>query len=278
MRSHLLVATDFSVPAQHMTRSLEHLRTYGADTITLVHIQPSPAPWISATEDRDYAEERLREVADDLEGHGWTVDVRHETGRPGSRIVELADEVDADLIALANQGHGATAEVVLGSVAADVLERADKPIFLFCADAVDDPEALATVPLWDRLICPIDFSEPSSRALSWATEIATTEWTPLMLVHAVDDRFHGERETEKRRRRLDALAEEVRGEGVRQVETEVVRGRPKKVIVEAGDHYPGALFVMGTHGRGWLGDLMLGGTSRAVARRGTHHALFIPGR
>lgn len=278
MRPHLLVATDFSLPAQHMTESLSHFRNYGAHKITLVHVRPSPPMWSSLPEDKKYAANRLEEIADELRARDWNVEVKNESGRPGSRIVSVADEQQVDMIVLANQGHGAASEVVLGSVATDVLERAQRPVFLFCADAVDDFQNLATIPMWDRIICPVDFSDSSARALDWATEIAITEWTPIVLLHAIDDRFHGDAETQKRSKQLDRLSDELRQQGLQEVETELVVGRPKKVVSEAGEHYPGALFVMGTRGRGWLGDLMLGGVSRAIARRGTHHALFVPGK
>lgn len=278
MRPHLLVATDFSLPAQHMMESLSHFRNYGAQKITLVHIRPTPPMWSSMPDEKKYAEDQLQQVAGDLRSRDWEVELRNESGRPGSRIVSLADDVQADMIVLANQGHGAASEVILGSVATDVLERARRPVFLFCADAVDDLQNLSTTPMWDRILCPVDFSDSSARALDWATEIATTEWAPIVLLHAVDDRLHGDTEAQNRRRKLDTLSDELRQQGVQEVETELVVGRPKKVVSEAGEHYPGALFVMGTRGRGWLGDLMLGGVSRAIARRGTHHALFVPGK
>ena len=276
MRPHLLVATDFSVPAQQMTKNLGHFQNYGADKITLLHVRPlSPLVARSSDETR-YVNERLDEIAGDLRSTGWEVTTGNHKGRPGSMIVATADDVDADMIVLANQGHGATSEVVLGSVATDVLERSHRPIFLFCADAIDDPQSIETTPLWDRLVCPVDFSDASTKALEWTKEIASAEWTPVVLLHAVDDRYHGERETQKRQARLDKIVEDLREKDLSDVAREIIVGPPKKMVAEAGDHYPGALFVMGTHGRGWLGDLMLGGVSRAVARRGTHHALFIP--
>ena len=277
MRPHLLVATDFSLPAQKLTRSLGHFQNYGADKITLVHVRPTSPLWSFSQEEKHFARQRLEEVADDLRSGGWSVEIQNVSGRPGTQIVSVAAKVQADLIVLANQGHGAASEVVLGSVAADVLERARRPVFLFCADAVDDSQDLATTPMWDRIICPVDFSEPSMDALQWAIEIATTEWTPMVLLHAVDDRFHSDREAKRRRDELEKRRDELRERGISDLSIQVVTGHPKKVVAEAGDHYPGALFVMGSHGRGWLGDLMLGGVSRSVARRGTHHALFVPG-
>ncbi len=268
MRPHLLVPTDFSMPAKKMVKNLDDFRFAGAERITLLHVREAAYPAQTSLEQDDYFRELLEETATDLRSRGWRVDIRKEEGRPGSRIVELAEEVGADMIVLANHGHAALSEVVLGSVAADVLERAKKPVFLFCSKAVD-------APLWDRIVHPTDFSEAADRARSWAAELALEEGSPLVLLHAVDDRYSSERTAQKRRKKLETLRAELKTEGLDSVEIQTVHGPPKKMVVEAADHYPGALFVMGSQGRGWFGDLLLGGTSRAMARRGTHHVLFI---
>lgn len=276
MRPHLAVATDFSIPAQTMTDNLAHFRHQGAESITLIHVRASAVPWLSSSGDESYATERLREVAGDLRSRDWEVDSRLEKGRPGSKIIDTAEDVGADVIVVANQGHGATSEVVLGSVATDVLERAPIPVFLFCADAHDTPRGSRTTSLWERIVCPVDFSAASGRALDWTADIAVADWAPVVILHVVDERFHGDQETQRRRRKLDEATRRLRQRGVDEVETQLITGRPRKLVAEAGQHYPGALFVMGSHGRGWLGDLMLGGVARSVARRGTHHALFVP--
>lgn len=269
MRPHLLIPTDFSMPAKKMVKNLDDFHFAGAERITLLHVREVGYPVQTAPEHDNYYDELLDETATDLRTRGWQVDVRHEQGRPGSQIVAVSQEVDADMIVLANHGYGAITEVVLGSVANDVLERSKKPVFLFCSEAVEEP-------LWDRIVHPTDFSKVAKKARDWALEIAVAEGHPMVLLHAVDERFWSERSAQKRREELEEVRQYCLDEGVDSVEVQVVQGPPKKVVVEAGDHYPGALFVMGTRGRGWFGDLMLGGTARAMARRGSHHLLFIP--
>lgn len=268
MRSHLLVPTDFSMPAKAMVQSLGDFRHAGGERITLVHVRDVGAARPMSSGDEQYYEELLEEAAIDLRQQGWEVDLRNEEGRPGSKIAAIAEEVEAELIVLANHGHSALSEVVLGSVATDVLERATTPVFLFCSQAVEQP-------LWDRIVFPTDFSKAADKAQQWAAELALKEGHPLVLLHAVDQRYFSERVAKKRREKLQILRRELGEEGIAEVDVQLVHGPPKKVVVESAEHYPGALFVMGSHGRGWFGDLMLGGVSRAMARRGTHHALFV---
>lgn len=269
MRTHLLVPVDFSEPSKKLVDDLSHFRYYGSSKLTLLHVLESRFFPGDKKEERAYRRRLLEEMQGDLEAQGWQVDSRLEEGRPGSKITAVARKVDADLIALANRGHAAVSEVVLGSVAAEVLERADLPVFLYCADASNEP-------LWDRIVHPTDFSKPADRALKWVSELAVEAALPVLLLHAVDDRYHGTKETQKRRQRLQKRAADLRNKQVRDVEVEIIEGPPKKVVVEASQHYRGALFVMGAHGRGWLGDLMLGSVARKMARLKTHHLLFIP--
>jgi nucleotide-binding universal stress UspA family protein len=60
--------------------------------------------------------------------------VRVETGVrrgvPGEEIVAAARECEADLIAMSTHGRGGLGRLVFGSVAQDVLRRAEIPVFL----------------------------------------------------------------------------------------------------------------------------------------------------
>ncbi|HSS92497.1 MAG TPA: universal stress protein [Candidatus Dormibacteraeota bacterium] len=51
-------------------------------------------------------------------------------GRPASVILDVADQVKADLIALGRRGHGEVAELLLGSVSHEVVLHSKRPVFL----------------------------------------------------------------------------------------------------------------------------------------------------
>ena len=48
-------------------------------------------------------------------------------------IIDVAEREDADLIAMASHGHTGLARVFYGSVAAGVLNKADRPLLLIRA-------------------------------------------------------------------------------------------------------------------------------------------------
>ena len=277
MRSHLLVATDFSTPAKNMIARLEALRIHGAEQITLLYVRRERYPTEDSAGHENYYQALLDDQAKQLRERGWQVEVRNELGRAGSTIVEVGEEVGAELIVMANRGRSAMEDVLLGSVASDVLERSPLPVFLFCDRAPTVEAETPDEPLWNRVIHPTDFSGAADKALDWIPTLVDRQPVPVMLMHVVDDRYYGPREGDERRDKLQKRGQRLDEQGVGDIDRDVIFGRPKKCLSDATEHYPEALFVMGFHGHGWLEDLVLGGVARSIARKATNHLLFVPG-
>src|SRR5690606_3047039 len=82
--------------------------------------------------ERTAAEQALAEAAARLENLGATVEtVVAEGGPAGATILAKADELGADLIALATRGRGGWARLALGSVADKVIRGARVPVLAY---------------------------------------------------------------------------------------------------------------------------------------------------
>jgi nucleotide-binding universal stress UspA family protein len=79
---------------------------------------------------RDVAEQYLSSMADRFTAHGYKATWDVVEGNPAQRINDVADEVDADVIALATHGYSGLKRLAIGSVAEEVLNRAKRPIVL----------------------------------------------------------------------------------------------------------------------------------------------------
>lgn len=88
----------------------------------------NPQPIIEG--ERRAARSYLEAVADRLKGHGFAVDYLQPEGRAAEAIVEAAQRLPADLIAMTTHGRGRLLEMVFGSVAEAVLHRAPCPVML----------------------------------------------------------------------------------------------------------------------------------------------------
>jgi nucleotide-binding universal stress UspA family protein len=132
--------SESSVQARDMVASLPLPE---GTSITVLTAYELPVSWVSgvAMTGGDWMEtaendlrrqltEDLVELARPLEKSGCTVERRVADGRPGTLILEVAREIEADLIVLGSRGHGTMRAMLLGSVSAEVSGNADRSVLV----------------------------------------------------------------------------------------------------------------------------------------------------
>ena len=132
----------------------------------------------------------------------------------------------------------------------------------------------------ERILCPVDFSEFSSRALERAVRLGNWFEARVEALHVVPflmpagaglPYFPAPPEStatlrEQSAKELLAFVEPFRGEGV-PIDTRVLAGDPWCVIQDEALALPADLLVMGTHGRSGFEHLLLGSVTEKVMRR-----------
>lgn len=123
--------------------------------------------------------------------------------------------------------------------------------------------------LIQRILCPIDFSETSMRAVAYAERLAQATGAGLVLVHAFDRPEAFTMAGQSRpadpelRSQLEAVRPATQGLSVERV---LHAGEAGRVICWAAQQRNCDLIVMGTHGRTGLLHLLLGSTAEYVLR------------
>ena len=84
------------------------------------------------------AKTHLGHLREELVQHNLQVETMVVEGLPVAVIKEIAEQVNADLIALASHGHGGLASVFYGSVAAAILNQVDRPLFLIRSQRIKE--------------------------------------------------------------------------------------------------------------------------------------------
>jgi nucleotide-binding universal stress UspA family protein len=144
MYKAIVWSTDGS---QHAERALPHVkelaRAEGA-TITIVHvverIEGGGAVGLPRRADEAEVQAQLQKVAGELSEEGFSVSliIRGDVGtRPAHEVLEVAREVDADLIVVGSRGLGAISGLLLGSVAHRLLHIARCPVLVVPAERVE---------------------------------------------------------------------------------------------------------------------------------------------
>ncbi|MFM6985115.1 MAG: universal stress protein [Hydrogenophaga sp.] len=136
----ILLAVDGSAYTKKMLAYLTtHLEVFHADnTFTLFTVQMPLPPRARAAVGADmansyYAEEAAKvtePVVKFLTRHGIDAKVVHKTGSPGELIAKQANTGGFDLVMMGSHGHSALGNLVMGSVATQVLAHCKVPVLL----------------------------------------------------------------------------------------------------------------------------------------------------
>ena len=265
----ILCPVDFSDASRH---ALEHAvpiaRWYHSHITALYVIQPEmvlPPPMLFtdfAAMDEVTAhvaiEARLRRWLGDAERHGLGTDILIEDGDPARSIIGHAHPGEFDLVVMGTHGHSGFQHLVLGSVAEKVLRRAACPVLTV-------PPKTSSIDLrvpYERLLCPIDFSETSVDALGYAFSMAEEADADLTLLNVIE--FGRDAEEDVRRRLQALITDDMRIYCKPKVRIET--GKPYERILEVAAEEHSDLIVIGVRGRNPIDVALFGSTTNHVVR------------
>jgi nucleotide-binding universal stress UspA family protein len=228
-------------------------------------------------------ERELADFAAPLERRGLRVECAVLGGRAATAIVDDAVSAHADLVVVGSHGRGELGSFLLGSVSAEVVDRAPCPILVARGRALE------------RVILAEDGSTNARRArdlvASW--EIFRDATVRVVSVAHVDPYFHsGIAPSEQviAHRALVASRAATRHEhehlATRSVhrlaqaglhsEAEVRLGAPAAEIVSAAREWPADVVVVGSRGRTRIARLLLGSVARGVLQSAPCSVLVVP--
>ncbi len=118
-----LVPLDGSIPGQTIIRFIVHLAEKLALELTILQVVPD------YSHDED-AESYLQSQCAELEKQGITANYMVRVGSPADVIIDLADELAVDLVAMSTRGKNSIAPWTIGSVAQKVLLAGSIPLLL----------------------------------------------------------------------------------------------------------------------------------------------------
>lgn len=182
----VLIATDFSSGAEDALALVAGLDMPTGSSVRIVHAA-EPFPAINAfapTSMITLAAEGEREITAELDrkialfrDRGLVVQTALVVGRPADMIVDEAQRFHADLVVVGSRGRRRVAAALLGSVSAEVVDRAPCPVLVARGRALT------------RLILAEDGSETAATGADLVTNIPALRVLPVQVVSVVDAPF-----------------------------------------------------------------------------------------
>jgi nucleotide-binding universal stress UspA family protein len=245
------------------------------ETLGLVRGLPGEAFLPPATPD-EMAEEVRRFCAPLLAAAEQAPEITVREGNAAREITHEADRLSADLLILGTHGRSGFERLFLGSVAEKVLRSTRVPV-LIIPPPVREPGS----PLYKTILCPLDFSDASIRALEYAMSLAKEADARLILLHVIEDLLadadvetlgHLSLAEYYRQSERDATA---RLEGMVPEEAvwstpqlRVARGRAHRQILQIVADEHADLVVMGVQGKGAISGVFGSTTHRVIREAG----------
>jgi nucleotide-binding universal stress UspA family protein len=290
----ILCPVDFSDASHHALDHAVMIAGWYRARLTALHVR-NPAfliePPILFAEMGDVPLATLEDIEARL--HEWLAPARAagidcdvmaaEGNRPAVAIAEHATSLAADVMVLGTHGRSGFERLMLGSVTEKVVRSVACPVITV------PPPGVATSRLpFKRLLCGIDFSEPSLAALRYGFSIARESGAHVTLMHVAEfphvyeipsersfdlARYRHAVQEEAERQLRQLVTDDVREWS--EPETRVVFGKPYEQILGAATKDRDDLIVLGVHGRNRLDQMLFGSTTNQVVRRATSPVLTL---
>lgn len=136
----ILLAVDGSEYTRHMLDYIaSHASSLGGNgEYVAVHVVPPvsqrAAAFFGTDVARNYYDEEAKEVLGTirslLEQRGIQASYQHRVGQPAAEIARLAESGSFDMVVMGSHGHNALKNLVLGSVATQVLAACKVPVLI----------------------------------------------------------------------------------------------------------------------------------------------------
>lgn len=147
MYTHIMIAVDGSSESLQAVREALKLIARGLRTeIALVNVQEPASLLELATRDADAiaaaavqaGENLMSEAAAllDAEGVGYSMEVV--LGEPGSMLLEMAEDLNADMVIMGARGMGALKSAIVGSVSKTVITQCRRPVLVVRSPEEED--------------------------------------------------------------------------------------------------------------------------------------------
>jgi nucleotide-binding universal stress UspA family protein len=275
---HILCPVDFSELSALALRYADALSRCGGATLTVLYANPFlPPPHVDSTQLAELEEQfrkwhaeaasKLRTfVNNTLGADAASVQTAVVEALPVDGIRAAARQLDASLVVVGTHGRSGVNRLMMGSVAERILRESPVPVLTVRGDSPGPGETLRL----PHLLCAVDNSAASRRALAWVSRMARCFESRVTVLHV------RHRDTTNA---IDDLPSWVPASMSQECAMECVvrEGEPADEIVALAHELGTAMLVMGTQHRLFHGVSVIGNTTAIAVRHAPCPVLTVIG-
>lgn len=286
MFQRIIIATDLSPLSQGLVECLEQLKHLGTKECLLLQcLSAQETASIALSTTATLLEKTLQQQKNLLEGYGFAVETRILPGQIKSEVNQIAAKEGYSLVIAGAQKQSAASEVFFKGLPYDLALHARVPVFLVRL-APEDQKMVCPAPFAQAsgtsLLFPTDFSKNADLAFQYLLDLAPENITKVTLLHVQNPKqAHGpvakpdEDLPSSDESKLAAMKVKLKEKGLK-VEVLITSGEPGRTIVQVAQEQKTHIILMGSQGRGFVREMLLGSVSRHVARSADTSVLLIP--
>jgi len=266
----ILVPIDFENNFKDQVELAGKLAGSFNSEIILFHVLPAEAerksikPMISKQVDS-----QLQDIGETLKKNKIKYRKTIRYGNIFDRIMSFSMENRINLILLSSASGKGNQNYRVGVITEKLIRKSEKPVWVIRPGNNIVPE---------RLLCPVDFSDPSTRALNNAIKIARTFKSMLHIINIFEplqESFstrlninYKEENTRIKKENEEKFNTYLEGFNIAGIEykTELLTGKPYETIVKFADQNNIDLIFMGATGKSVLQRVLLGSVTEKVVR------------
>jgi len=266
----ILLAADFSNSTDNVVENAIGLAKTFQSKIALIHVLPDD---ITNEKARlllnDAAITQLELISDKIKEEGIETDNPIlEYGNHFDKIIKTADNINANVIVIGAGEKTENDAFQLGTTAEKIIRKSTKPVWIVKNNSPLDIK---------NILCPVDFSTESKRALKNAI-IMARRFNAELIILSVYEMIYSD--SLKLRLDWDEEIEYIKLEHEKEFNTflegfnlldlkwdrEIVKGLPSTEILKAISLYNSDLLIMGTTGKSGLNRIVMGSVTEKVIR------------
>ena len=263
----ILVPTDMSDFAELALRYALFFNEKLGSQITLMHAESMPmnpeGPYgyylENATDARRDAAVRLRDYAQSKVPAGVHVETTVIDDVPARAIVEMADNVDAQLIVMGTHGRHGLTRALLGSVTERVLRMTSRPVMSVTPRIFETSKGIGI----KSILCPVNFTPVARVALEHANVLAEAFDARIIVMYVAEesDALLSLDLQQEFASWLDPLVRENA-----QYKKVIVHGDSAERVLDFADHVSADLIVVGAQHKFFADDTVIGSTTERITR------------